>query len=111
MQKLILAILILSSIIASAIDVPVTVTWNANTEPDIHHYTVKYGTATGVYTKTFPTVAKETQLTIQLPIGTTAFLVVTATNTLGLESLPSNEVSAPINPAPTAPTAFKVLIK
>lgn len=110
MKKLVIALLALC-VAASAVDVPVTVTWNQNPETDIHHYTVKYGTATGVYTKTFPTVAKETQLTIQLPIGTTAFLVVTATNTLGLESLPSNEVSAPINPAPAAPAAFKVLIK
>lgn len=71
----------------------VTLAWDANPEPDIAGYRVSYGTTSGIYTQQID-VGNTTNAAISDLAGNeTYFFVVTAYNTAGLESLPSNELS------------------
>lgn len=66
--------------------------WNQNTEPDLHHYNIYYGTQSGVYTVS----RQETNLstTIQnLVDGRHYYFAMTAVDTAGNESGFSSEVS------------------
>jgi hypothetical protein len=60
-------------------------------------FKVHYGTSSGLYTSTIvissPTA---TNYTATLPAGATYYFVVTAYNTSGIESVPSNEASKKI---------------
>ena len=78
----------------------ITLTWDANNEPDLSHYIVHWGTETGVYpTKTTENeIGLDTEYKITLPDdGKIYFFVVTAVDNSGLESDYSNEVSSPKN--------------
>src|SRR6476619_3301703 len=71
----------------------VTLAWDANPQPDIAGYRVKYGTASREYTQTLE-VGTATRATVSdLGVGTTYFFAVTAYNAADMESKPSNEVS------------------
>ncbi len=71
----------------------VTLRWDQNPESDIAGYRLHYGTASGNYNETLE-VGNMTTVTVSaLADTTTYFFVVTAYNTAGLESLPSNEAS------------------
>ena len=110
MKTLILCLALLFSTAALADDV--TFAWNPNPEPDIAGYRLHFGDVSGVYTRTvdcgnvttFP-VSLDWDRALQT--GTERYVVVTAYNTFGLESLPSNELdlgsrpSAPQNPRVT----------
>ena len=80
-----------------------TLSWDANTESDIAGYKMYYGDASGHYTNTIDVGKVTTMQVSNLLNGVTYFFVVTAYNTSGLESLPSNEVSytVPTNSIPT----------
>jgi hypothetical protein len=71
------------------------VSWQANPENDIETYTLYYGTTSGQHDLSRPvdSTTLATQLT-GLVDGITYYLVLTATNTSGLEGPPSEEVSA-----------------
>ena len=71
----------------------VTLAWDANSEPDIAGYTVRYGTASGNYTLSSDAGSATTATISNLTDGLTYFIAVTARNSAGLESLPSQEVS------------------
>ena len=65
--------------------------WNPSPDADVSGYILYYGTASGNYNHT-NYIANVTNATVTgLTEGFTYFFVVTATNTTGLESLPSNE--------------------
>jgi hypothetical protein len=88
----------------------VSLAWNANSEPDLVGYRIRYGIASGVYTHQLD-VGKATSATVRnLMDGTRYYIVVSAYNIAGLESRPSNELSyltpniGPPSPTP-APTA------
>lgn len=87
-----------------------TASWDSNPEPDITHYHLKYGTATGgPYPNTINVTAPNTSATVQgLQPGRPYFFVVTAFNSVG-ESPSSQEKSYTVpNPTPTpspTPTA------
>ncbi len=70
----------------------VTLEWDANTESDLAGYKLHYGTASGNYTQSIDAGPALTVTAPNLTGGTTYFFVLTAYNTAGLESLPSNEV-------------------
>lgn len=71
----------------------VTLVWQASAGADIAGYNVYYGVASGQYTAKI-TVTNGTTATISgLLEGVTYYFVVTAFNSLGLESGPSNEVA------------------
>jgi fibronectin type III domain protein len=87
----------------------VSLAWNANSEPDLVGYRIRYGIASGVYTHQLD-VGKATSATVRnLTDGTRYYIVVSAYNIAGLESRPSNELSyltpniGPPTPTP-APT-------
>ena len=72
-----------------------TLSWNANSEPDLGGYKVYLGTASGVYGAPFAALPMDvTSYTVTgLETGTTYFFAVTAYNSSGAESSFSNEVS------------------
>ena len=71
---------------------PVTLAWDANTEPDLAGYIVEYGITSGQYTQSIQ-IGKTTQLTVTgLQPNTTYYFVVRAYNTAGAASSPSNQI-------------------
>jgi hypothetical protein len=71
----------------------VTLAWDANSEPDMVGYVLRYGTTRGKPSQSI-NVDKTTTATVSnLASGKTYFFTVTERNRLGLESQPSNEVS------------------
>lgn len=100
-MKTLLAILLLFATPLLA----VRLEWNASTGPDVAGYRLKWGFASGAYTHT---VEAGMSLTATVeepwPMGVNVYFAAFAYNTLGIESLPSNEVvyNVPIpTPAPT----------
>ena len=72
---------------------PVTLTWDANTETDLAGYRVHVGQTSGQPTSTIE-AGRTTSITLEtLSPGETYYVVVTAYNTSGLESLPSEEIA------------------
>ena len=71
---------------------PVTLAWDANTEPDLAGYIVEYGVTSGQYTQSIQ-IGKTTQLTVTgLQPDTTYYFVVRAYNTAGATSSPSGQI-------------------
>ncbi len=86
--------------------------WNANPEPDIGGYRVYYGTESGVYSKV-QDVGNATEAVLSgLPVGPTYYCVLTAYNTLGLESGFSRELAFDfeIQPDPSNPLSRLILL-
>jgi List-Bact-rpt repeat protein/fibronectin type III domain protein len=77
-----------------------TLAWDRNSEPNIAKYKLYYGTQSGSPSQSLDAGSVTSATVPNLNDGTTYFFRVTAINTAGLESQPSNEVSytAP-NPA------------
>ena len=71
----------------------VTLAWDANPQPDIAGYRVKYGTVSREYTQTLEVGAATRATVADLAVGNTYFFAVTAYNAADMESKPSNEVS------------------
>jgi fibronectin type 3 domain-containing protein len=73
-------------------------TWNADTSPDLAGYKIYRATASGGYGTPIATLQGNitTYIAAGLQSGTTYFFVITAYDTAGNESLPSNEVSKSI---------------
>ncbi len=71
----------------------VTLAWLPNTEPDLAGYTVYYGRASGVYEHVVDAGASNRITISGLESGTRYYFVVTAYDTYGNESRPSEEVS------------------
>jgi hypothetical protein len=95
---ILLALLVLVAIpgLASAATGSVTVTWDANTEPDVVSYTVFYGTQSGVYPLS-KSVGNITSYTVDgLTEGQTYYFAVQAISSDGLGSPLSAEVSTTI---------------
>ena len=81
----------------------VSLAWNASASPDVASYVVRYGTASGVYSVA-TNVGYQTSATIVgLQAGQTYYLAVTARDSAGTESQPSNEASYQVPVSPTAP--------
>jgi fibronectin type 3 domain-containing protein len=72
----------------------VTLTWEPNSEPDLSHYIVYWGTASRFYTVNSGSIGLVTEHKVQLPNdGKIYFFAVTAVDEAGLESDFSNEVN------------------
>jgi hypothetical protein len=73
--------------------VSVALAWNANSEPDIAGYRLRYGTSSGSYPQMVDVGKKTTGTISNLTAGSKYYIVVSAYNTAGTESRPSNEVT------------------
>jgi len=71
----------------------VTLAWDPASSPNIAGYRLHSGTTSGVYSQTIELGNATSTLVSNLVTGKTYFFVVTAYNTMGVESAPSNEVS------------------
>jgi Viral BACON domain len=76
----------------------VTLTWTPNTESDLAGYKIYRATTSGGYGAPFATLqgGVTTYTATGLQVGTTYYFVITAYDSAGNESLPSNEVSKSI---------------
>ena len=102
--------IVLALLASDAMPGEVSLAWDPVPDSDIAGYEIWYGTTTGSYDQSVD-VGNSTSATISdLPTGVTHFLVVIARNSAGLESLPSNEVSAlvglPVNQPPLASITY-----
>jgi fibronectin type III domain protein/BACON domain-containing protein len=73
-----------------------SLTWAADTSTGLAGYKVYMGTASGVYGTSLNVGNVTSYVVSNLAVGTTYYFVVTAYNTSGSESPPSNEVSKSI---------------
>ncbi|HJT79717.1 MAG TPA: Ig-like domain-containing protein [Chthoniobacterales bacterium] len=73
--------------------------WNASADPNVAGYNLFYGTASGSYTKTV-NAGSATSTNVSLKPGATYYFVVTAYNSFGFQSAPSNEVALTIDNRP-----------
>jgi hypothetical protein len=80
----------------------VTLAWDLSSSPNIAGYRLYSGTTSDVYSQTIELGNATSTLVSNLVTGKTYFFVVTAYNTLGVESAPSNEVSY-LAPSTTGP--------
>lgn len=71
----------------------VTLGWDPSPDVSVAGYRLYYGTASGVYAATNDVGGATSGTAVGLTEGTTYFFVVTAYDALGLESVPSNEVT------------------
>lgn len=74
----------------------VSMSWNANTDNDLAGYRVYYGTASGSYPHSLDAGNATTVEIGDLSADTTYYFIVTAYDTSGNESEPSDEVSVSI---------------
>lgn len=74
----------------------ITLTWNASASPNVIGYDIYYGPACGTYTN-MVSVGNVTNATISgLGEAVPSYFVVKARNSVGLESLPSNEIACDV---------------
>ncbi len=71
----------------------VTLRWNANTEPDLDHYRVYYGTSPGLYSVFDQIVALTTVTLSGLKDGVPYYFAITAVDNSGNESGFSTELT------------------
>ena len=84
----------------------VTLSWDANSEPDIAGYRVYWGTSSGVYDQ-FRDVSQNTASVSNLTVGGRYYFAVTAYNEAGLESGYSEEISVIVqSPDSTPPPQY-----
>ncbi len=94
-QFVLLSLLIAGQSLAGGL----VVVWDANTEPDVAGYKIYYGTAPSTYTQVIDVGNKTSHLIDNLQEGVTYYLVVTAYDQTGNESLPCAELSAMVTSA------------
>lgn len=82
--------------------------WNPNTEPDLGGYRVYLTQNTNAWTHA-KNVGLVSTAQIQLPAQGRWFMMITATNTAGLESLPSNIVEYTTPNGPAKPSTFRLV--
>ena len=101
--------------IASASEYPVHFGWDANAETDLAGYRLYQSDASGQYQfgeEHAVAAIGPGETTISRAINTeqTYYWVLTAVDTAGQESLPSNEVSYTLNRPPAAPANFSITV-
>jgi hypothetical protein len=88
-----LALAMVETAVAADEGAPVTLAWDANAEPDLAGYRVHYGLTSGAPSQSVD-IGKEPTVTLTgLTARTTYYVVVTAYNTEGVESFPSDEIA------------------
>jgi hypothetical protein len=93
MRRFLALLFLLGSLLQVLGDQSVTLAWNPNPEPDVSGYIVYYGNASRHYPYSTNVGNVTTATVYGLNEGLTYYFAVTATNTSGLESDFSNEVT------------------
>jgi len=106
----ILLFLFLSIVVNAQEMVDITLSWDANPEPDISHYRVYVGTASQAYSPYV--LSGEPQKVLSLPANVLHFAKVSAVNSSGLESPLSSELCFQVfkpgeGKAPSQPAGLK----
>ena len=83
-----------------------SIQWDASQAPNVTNYTVRYGTASGSYSSAINVGTALSATVPNLTVGTTYYFAVTARDTTGMDSDPSNEV--PFTSGNTAPTISSI---
>jgi hypothetical protein len=98
-------VLLASASLASAAQ-SMNLAWDVDTDPSVVGYRLHFGFINGQPTESLDVGSKTTATVPNLAPAQTYYFSVTAYNSAGLESLPSNEVAFTTNPAapPPAPT-------
>lgn len=110
-RKILLLFLLLVLAAPAAADTQVTFTWDPNTEPDLAGYRLYQSRISEDYDFTSPIaeIPAGTQTAVATCADGTFYWVLTAFDTVGNESLPSNEVMATLDStAPAGPTGFTI---
>jgi len=93
-QTLLVSVFLILIFAASASAREVTLSWDANSEPDLDHYVVYWGVIPGDYSYNSGDIGLATDFSVDIPDdGQAYFFAVTAVDEAGLESDYSNEVS------------------
>jgi hypothetical protein len=88
-----IALAVLSLAFASVVEATnLRFAWNPSSDPNVAGYNLSYGTSSGKYNKKVNTGAA-TSTTVSLIPGSTYYFVVTAYDSFGFQSVPSNEVA------------------
>ena len=87
----------------------VTLAWDAPTNADVVGYTLYWGVATRSYTNTLKLPNVTTGTISNLALGTTYFFAATVSDSLGLESDLSNEVTYTTKSPPAAPLLHGII--
>ena len=87
----------------------VTLAWNASSDSSIAGYKLRYGTTSGALNQVVDAGKMTTKTVSNLNDGTTYFFTVTAYNTAGIESAPSNQVSYTTNAPPSGGRVLTVM--
>jgi hypothetical protein len=95
---------LLTSILTSVHGAEVSLAWDPAEGDDVVGYRVHYGSASGAYDHSMDVGNATTATVPNLNNGTTYFIAVTASNSAGLESLPSNEIS--FTPTTSSPSSL-----
>lgn len=111
MKTLLYTIILIAWACTFAWAAPVTLAWDANPEPEVAGYELRYGEVSGQYTSTVQ-AGKNTTITVPyLAPGKTYYFAVFAYNAAGQKSAPSNEVIHTVpEPVPTAPKKLRIVI-
>ena len=111
MKKLYVAIVLafasLASIAQDATFNSVSLTWVASVSPDVAGYRLYFSKSTNEWTHVKAT-SNVIEATVVLPSPGTWFFTLTATNTAGLESLPSNVATYTTPTGPATPGNLRI---
>jgi hypothetical protein len=80
-------------VLSSARAASVTLAWDPSPSPDVTGYIVYYGDASASYSQAFDVGNSTTATLSNLANGNAYFVVVTAYNGAGMQSVPSNQIS------------------
>lgn len=109
-----LLVIILAAINISATPPPpvvaktgkITLQWNASPTPGVLTYRLYHSTNNVTWGTTYPGITATTFTVTNVPAGSSNWFSVTAVNSDGIESLPSNVVEKPIEAAPAPATGL-----
>src|SRR5262249_3678586 len=89
----------------------VTLAWDASPDPTANSYTLRYGVASGSYPAAVNVGNVLSAAVTNLTPGVTYYFVVSAGNTAGVDSDPSNEIAytVPGTPPPNLPPTLNAL--
>lgn len=86
----------------------VTFAWNPSPSPAIQRYSLYFSQSTNAWTHV-KNAGSELQATVGLPTLGRWYFIATATDTNGLESVPSNMVYYDVLPGPAGPAGMRIL--